>query len=90
VLCVGEGEGLEGLTPVMQQHSCVVSSEGGVKCWGRSGYGQVIRCAAVIPLQRFFAKLLRLYLNVSFFLMVLMFCSLETTQQIREALPLEL
>ncbi len=45
----------EGLTPVMQHHSCAVTSEGGVKCWGRSGYGQVMLRASAIRLQQFSA-----------------------------------
>jgi hypothetical protein len=40
--CVMAREREEGLTPVMQWHSCVVTSEGGVKCLGRNHYGQVI------------------------------------------------
>ena len=50
-----EREREEGLTPVMQGHSCVVTSEGGVKCWGRNGYGQVMLHAAEILFQRFSA-----------------------------------
>jgi hypothetical protein len=38
----------EGLTPVMQYHSCAVSSEGGLKCWGSGGSGQVMHHAAAI------------------------------------------
>jgi len=45
---VREREREEGLTPVMQGHTCAVSSEGGVKCWGYNGYGQVMLRAAVI------------------------------------------
>jgi hypothetical protein len=43
-----EREREEGLTPVMQFHSCAASSEGGLKCWGHGGYGQVMLHAAAI------------------------------------------
>ena len=50
-----EREREEGLTPVMQSHSCAVSSEGGVRCWGRNEYGQVMLHASAIRLERFSA-----------------------------------
>ena len=50
-----EREREEGLTPVMQYHSCAVSSEGGVRCWGYNRYGQVMLHAAAISFDRFSA-----------------------------------
>ena len=50
-----EREQEEGLTPVMQHHSCAVTSEGGVKCWGNNADGQVMFHAAAIPFLRFSA-----------------------------------
>jgi hypothetical protein len=38
-----------------QRHSCAVSSEGGVRCWGSNDYGQVMHQAAAIGFERFSA-----------------------------------
>jgi hypothetical protein len=38
-----------------QRHSCAVSSEGGVRCWGPNQYGQVMPHAAAIGFERFSA-----------------------------------
>ena len=53
--CVMVREREEGLTPVMQSHSCAVSSEGGVKCWGFGFRGQVMFLASAIRFKRFSA-----------------------------------
>jgi hypothetical protein len=49
------GEREEGLTPVMQSHSCAVTSEGAVKCWGYGKWGQVMLRTAAICFERFSA-----------------------------------
>ena len=53
--CVIVREREEGLTPVMQSHSCAVSSEGGVKCWGANFYVQVMLRSAALRVERFSA-----------------------------------
>ncbi len=40
--CVMMRERAGDLIRVMQSHSCAVTSEGSVKCWGFNGYGQVM------------------------------------------------
>ena len=49
-LCDDEGADEGGdLTRVMQSHSCAVTSDGGVKCWGWNDHGQVMVDAALPP-----------------------------------------
>jgi hypothetical protein len=52
---VREREREEGLTPVMQEFSCAVTSEGAVKCWGYNGQCQVMLRTAAICFERFSA-----------------------------------
>jgi hypothetical protein len=48
--CVIVRDWEEGLTHVMQQHSCAVTSEGGVRCWGLNSNGEVMLRASAICL----------------------------------------
>jgi hypothetical protein len=54
-------ERAEDLTHAMQYHSCAVTSEGGVKCWGLGKTGQVIRNVVL-----FLENVCLLYQGISF------------------------
>ena len=51
--CVMMKERAGDLTRVMQSHSCAVTMEGGVNCWGNNIYGQVMFLICCVEL--FFA-----------------------------------
>jgi len=69
-------ERAEVLTHVIQSHSCAVTSEGGVKCWGRGTSGEVIR-------NFIFLRMFVFALPGDYFLVTddVGFCSSEMTQR---------